>query len=486
MSPVLFKITNLGKRIVLDDLNTGLTLRLAEVGIGTGKYTPTGQETALTQEVGRYPLSVAQITHNKQLMFSVSIETAQMVHVSEFGLFDEHGRLFALASTTDEFLTTYPDIEFIGEFNLALDEIDVSKIELITDPQGGLALQLMTAHIAEPHPHSQYALKEDVDRVLLDMRNTLGEKIQQFNQMIEQLKEQALIPIGGLFLTMKKYTASQLKAEKGYGNWIWIARGRALVGAGSTGWSGQIGAVAGSDTHTLLVSQMPKHSHPHALQGRVPSEQFEYDGFILNEKLRFVESYDNQISGNGTMIPKDDWAATGGGQPQNNRQKSLAIGVWQRVSDNYKEPTIEVYFSSDPQGTNIITGIEQGKDAYFWVKIAGYQIDGQVVLYPLIAIDGMLAIKDNVSFVPESLYHTNNDEAGVGLLKPFDYTIDEGKRNGTHLLFKINNDMISAYKKPTLKLGVIDELGREHLASLIINGGRDKSAWLKEMGWNIK
>ena len=49
-TPIFFKITNAGKNAMLDAQNNGITLRLTHVAIGTGKYTPTGNETALAGE----------------------------------------------------------------------------------------------------------------------------------------------------------------------------------------------------------------------------------------------------------------------------------------------------------------------------------------------------------------------------------------------------------------------------------------------------
>lgn len=470
MNPIIFRITETGKRIALDAPNTGLTLRLAQMAIGTGRYTPTGTETALQHEVGRYQLSVAEITHDKQLVFSVSIQTTTSVAVSEMGLFDDNGQLFAIAAKSTEFLNTYPDIEFVGQYSLALDEFDVSKIELITDPHGGLALKLMTAHTAADHPHTQYPLKSDIDRIIGDMQESINAKMHEFNEMAEALKRQTLIPIGGLFLTMNHYTAQSLKEEKGYGTWIQVAKDRALVGAGVH----KIGTMAGSDTHTLTIAQMPEHNHANDTFNQLMTNSTG-QGTIKGSATD--SSWGEPSVGTSRTI-----VSNGDNKPHNNRQKSLYIGIWQRVADDYKLPKIALTFTSDPQGTNIVSRVEHGKDAYLWVTISDYKMGDKTILYPKVVLNGHFLTAQNAVFNPDSLDHTVSTDSGVGFLKSFNFDIAEPLPNGKHLLFKVDGTSLSTYKNSTLGLGVIDETGREFVVNLAISGKHtDKTAWQNEV-----
>lgn len=468
MTPILFKITDIGRQAVLDAPNTGLTLRLKNLAIGTGRYQSTGNETALQQEVGRFVLSVADITHDKQLIFSCSILTENAVSVSEFGLFDENGRLFAIASSPDEILMTYSDVEFVGEFSLALDNLDVSKIELITDPHGGLALNLMSKHLANEHPHSQYLLANDANRKFDSMEQMVTQKLETFSQLIELLKKQAQIPIGGLFTTLKHYTAQSLRDEKGYGNWIQIGRGRALVGQSDTGWTSKLGVVAGSDTHTLTISEMPEHNHNNATYNRLMT----VDG---NGTLKGSAS--DWTAGEPNLFTSAVMSSSGGNKPHNIRQKSLVVAIWQRVADDYKAPVVRVYFTSDPQGTNRIDKIEQDRDTYFWVELTDYQDGQSTTLYPYFATTALFGQKAGAVLGIESVDLLGGSDSGLGMLKPLTI-LPITVKVGRQLLTKLDGTVFNAYKTPILTLGVIDETGKIHQANLGINGKfTDKNAW---------
>ena len=161
--PIIMTITNSAKNAMLDSENTGITLRLERLAIGSGRYNPSGNETALKNEISRHVITVGDIepaTHTLRL-FSV-VKAATETEVWELGLYDTENRLFALASSTDKPLfKVYPDIDFVGNFALKLDAFDTSKVQVVTDPNGALSLVLMSQHLAHPNPHPQYLLRNE-------------------------------------------------------------------------------------------------------------------------------------------------------------------------------------------------------------------------------------------------------------------------------------------------------------------------------------
>lgn len=159
--PIIMTITDSAKNAMLDSENTGITLRLERLAIGSGRYNPSGSETALENEISRHVITVGDIepaTHTLRL-FSVVKATTE-TEVWELGLYDTENRLFALASSTDKPLfKVYPDIDFVGNFAIKLDAFNASKVQVVTDPNGALSLVLMSHHLAHADPHPQYLNK---------------------------------------------------------------------------------------------------------------------------------------------------------------------------------------------------------------------------------------------------------------------------------------------------------------------------------------
>lgn len=163
--PIKFKLTNAGRLAALDAFNSGLNLKLTEVAIGTGKYnseTTGANRTTLQNEIGRYPLSGGSIEPVSQtLRFSAILESGITQNAFEVGLFDEHGVLFAVASTTsnDPLILVTANIAFVAAFSLVLTDVNVTNITVVDDPSSPLAIALMNQHVANADPHPQYPLK---------------------------------------------------------------------------------------------------------------------------------------------------------------------------------------------------------------------------------------------------------------------------------------------------------------------------------------
>ena len=165
-TPIIFTITTAGRVAALDAFDNGLTIALTEIGIGDDSYTPTGAETALSNELDRFNLSGGTVESlSATLRFSAAITALARTEVYEIGLFSSTGVLFAVASTTS---TTVPlvvaeaNIDTICAFGMVLGDVPASSLTITIDPSAPLAIQLVNQHIGAANPHPQYATDIDL------------------------------------------------------------------------------------------------------------------------------------------------------------------------------------------------------------------------------------------------------------------------------------------------------------------------------------
>ena len=300
--PIIMTITNSAKNAMLDSKNTGITLRLERLAIGSGRYNPSGNETALKNEISRHVITVGDIepaTHTLRL-FSVVKATTE-TEVWELGLYDTENRLFALASSTDKPLfKVYPDIDFVGNFALKLDAFDTSKVQVVTDPNGALSLVLMSQHLAHPNPHPQYLLRNEYTP--------------------EPIK------VGGILITTNDYANSQeVHDGEGYGKWAKFSEGQLLLGVGShtdkNGVTKNISMMQqlGEYEHKLTIDEMPSHRHD-----------------VLDTKGTGGAGggWDLNGSVSGTFVEAKGMGKTGGNKPHDNIQPSIGVGMWLRLPND--------------------------------------------------------------------------------------------------------------------------------------------------------
>lgn len=237
-APIFFKITEAGKNAALDAESTGLTLRLDSLGVGRAQYTPTGGETALRDEFMRVGIAAGDIDEqNHTLRFSSTLSANSETEVWELGLFDEHNRLFAVASRTNKpLLKIYPDIVLVASFGLTLGELDLNSITMVIDPSGAI----LAAY-----------------------------KLDELYRIVEQLRNRPFegIPVGGILTTSKHYNSGdEVTADLGYGKWQRFAQGQVLAGFSTIGAHdgafktmgnefGAINKTGGTDYHVVAFWQ---------------------------------------------------------------------------------------------------------------------------------------------------------------------------------------------------------------------------------------
>ena len=424
--PIIMTITNSAKNAMLDSENTGITLRLERLAIGSGRYNPSGNETALKNEISRHVITVGDIepaTHTLRL-FSV-VKAATETEVWELGLYDTENRLFALASSTDKPLfKVYPDIDFVGNFAIKLDAFDASKVQVVTDPNGALSLVLMSQHLAHPNPHPQYLLRNEYTP--------------------EPIK------VGGILITTNDYANSQeVHDGEGYGKWAKFSEGQLLLGIGShtdkNGVTKNISMMQqlGEYEHQLTIDEMPSHNHD-------------------------VDFVTGAIGGSGH--PATDSASSasanlktntlGGDKPHNNIQPSIGVGMWLRLPNDYTATSFDIYFTSDALGQNRVGQINEDSAIYLWIDVANATVpiavsgfkqqgagefisDGANLTYPPTINNGKNLM---IGVLPEN-YHVDMQTIIDWGFTLFDAAI--GKAQNIHAGLTINDTVSDAPPAPT-------------------------------------
>lgn len=154
-----FLVTEAGRLAMLDAQQKRIKLSLFTVGLGDGRYNPTGTETGLQSLFAENGMSAGGVeTESNLIRFTVIMNHSAEREVSEIGLFTSDGVLFALAASSDgAFFKLYPSIDFVATMGLSLKNVaNPSDIDLIINDDGGLATEIMAAHLSEANPHPQY------------------------------------------------------------------------------------------------------------------------------------------------------------------------------------------------------------------------------------------------------------------------------------------------------------------------------------------
>lgn len=94
------QITNAGRAAAIDADNNGMTVRMAQIAVGTGQYSPTRTQTTLQTQVAIADVTRALEVGTDQIQVSAVFDSDSW-DASEMGVFLDDGTLFAVGSSMD-------------------------------------------------------------------------------------------------------------------------------------------------------------------------------------------------------------------------------------------------------------------------------------------------------------------------------------------------------------------------------------------------
>ena len=207
---LILNLTTAGRLAMLDHVDNGYDLSLVSVKLGTGNYVYDPLAQGLKTPWAEFPLINGFVDTDKHCMnFIASGQTNSEIKVSEIGLFDKNGVLFALiCKEAGYFFQTEKASFFSFSFSISFDQkIDGQKIKLSFQPQNTILSALLKLHtqhkdahpqykrfvevlfqqhINEYDPHNQYIMKSDFESTVKGYQEKLLGLIKLLAEFFEQ------------------------------------------------------------------------------------------------------------------------------------------------------------------------------------------------------------------------------------------------------------------------------------------------------------
>lgn len=131
MSVLNLKITDAGRQALVDAENTGtLPLKLSVIALGSGRYTPTGTETALQAEIKPLNTFGAEVVAPDTIHVTITDESADTYTLGEFGLYTDTGVLFAIYSQTSPILEKAANAMMLLSVDVVLTSVTPGSVTI--------------------------------------------------------------------------------------------------------------------------------------------------------------------------------------------------------------------------------------------------------------------------------------------------------------------------------------------------------------------
>ena len=122
-------VTTAGRKALINASQTGTTpVVMNAIGIGTGKYTATAGQTALTAEFKRLDIIEGGATGDSAVHVAFQDEDSDAYTVYEMGVYLADGTLFAVYSQTEPIIQKTANAVAVLAVDIAFEDIDVSAL----------------------------------------------------------------------------------------------------------------------------------------------------------------------------------------------------------------------------------------------------------------------------------------------------------------------------------------------------------------------
>ena len=178
-------ITDAGLAAAINADANGLQLAITHVALGTGQYTPSIAQTALTARKEKVTISGGFVTgvggFKVNVLFNGWSGTPNPYNATEVGFYagdpDAGGILFAVYSSPTSVIVQRNALDYIASFGLQLSRVPTGSVTVEVDPSGAHALALIAYHESLPDAHTAYVKKagDTMSGHLLTVTPTFGD-----------------------------------------------------------------------------------------------------------------------------------------------------------------------------------------------------------------------------------------------------------------------------------------------------------------------